>query len=153
MSALILGSGGEGFFGFACTLLLTTVSGMIALFAANFSRPAGAGLGIASLSLFLFTAVSGTLLMIHGPLKADGTFSMTAVPVLLILGSGIPGAAAVALGWRSLRRKRRNVSGTCSRCGYSLRGLLEARCPECGLRFPPHMPVPPPHQRNSAGDD
>src|SRR5689334_14789076 len=27
--------------------------------------------------------------------------------------------------------------GSCWECGYSLRGLAEARCPECGRRFDP----------------
>lgn len=29
---------------------------------------------------------------------------------------------------------------SCLGCGYSLRGLLEARCPECGQPFDPHDP-------------
>jgi hypothetical protein len=31
-------------------------------------------------------------------------------------------------------------SATCLNCGYSLRGLTEPRCPECGVPFRPESP-------------
>jgi hypothetical protein len=31
----------------------------------------------------------------------------------------------------------RRLEGKCVRCGYMLRGLPEARCPECGAAFNP----------------
>ena len=34
------------------------------------------------------------------------------------------------------------VERTCLRCGYDLRGLPAARCPECGLPFDPNAPLP-----------
>ncbi len=35
--------------------------------------------------------------------------------------------------WRGpLRRRRRRRLGLCERCGYDLRGQIDARCPECG---------------------
>ncbi len=34
-----------------------------------------------------------------------------------------------------LRRARRRAAGRCLRCGYSLSGLSETRCPECGTEF------------------
>lgn len=36
---------------------------------------------------------------------------------------------------RTLKRRRRRISGLCLECGYDLRGSLE-RCPECGADFP-----------------
>lgn len=34
-----------------------------------------------------------------------------------------------------IKQKRASVSVPCPKCGYDLRGLFEARCPECGSRF------------------
>ncbi len=45
-------------------------------------------------------------------------FLAVAVPTLLV--------------WRFLPKFPR---GHCRRCGYNLKGLTEARCPECGARF------------------
>jgi hypothetical protein len=36
--------------------------------------------------------------------------------------------------WLSCRRPRRSRR-YCARCGYSLRGLINPRCPECGMPF------------------
>ena len=36
-----------------------------------------------------------------------------------------------------LRRARRRAAGCCLSCGYSLTGLSERRCPECGTEFDP----------------
>lgn len=36
-----------------------------------------------------------------------------------------------------LRRARRRAAGCCLSCGYSLAGLSEPRCPECGSQFGP----------------
>jgi hypothetical protein len=38
-----------------------------------------------------------------------------------------------------LRRRRRRRRGLCRNCGYNLRGLTEARCPECGKAFDPEL--------------
>jgi hypothetical protein len=38
----------------------------------------------------------------------------------------------LALWGRKIRRRRR---GLCVYCGYDLRGLVEPRCPECGMAF------------------
>jgi len=38
-----------------------------------------------------------------------------------------------------LRRYRLTLKDCCTRCGYSLTGLIEPRCPECGSGFPPDL--------------
>lgn len=40
------------------------------------------------------------------------------------------------LNW-SFRQHRRKVKNHCPQCGYSLTGLIHARCPECGTPFQP----------------
>jgi hypothetical protein len=46
-------------------------------------------------------------------------------------------AAAVAVPtWQAFRR-RMHTPGICDACGYTLIGLSEPRCPECGTPFPP----------------
>jgi hypothetical protein len=40
--------------------------------------------------------------------------------------------AAIWLWWLDLRRPK---PGRCAACGYDLRGLQNARCPECGRPF------------------
>jgi hypothetical protein len=42
---------------------------------------------------------------------------------------------AIAFVRGPLRRHRRRAENLCAWCGYDLRGLPEARCPECGTRF------------------
>jgi hypothetical protein len=37
-----------------------------------------------------------------------------------------------------MRRARRRLRGSCLQCGYSLTGLIEPRCPECGRAFVLH---------------
>jgi hypothetical protein len=45
--------------------------------------------------------------------------------------------------WITLRRAPRVYTpGLCRECGYSLRGLLEPRCPECGAGFDPSKVSP-----------
>ncbi len=36
---------------------------------------------------------------------------------------------------RAWRRRRRLEKGVCGGCGYNLQGMLEGRCPECGLKY------------------
>ncbi|MEW6199763.1 MAG: hypothetical protein AB1601_14000 [Planctomycetota bacterium] len=51
------------------------------------------------------------------------------------------GSAALAILmfslWRRAGRAVRRAEGRCERCGYSLQGLFEPRCPECGTPFTP----------------
>lgn len=48
----------------------------------------------------------------------------------------------------ALGRRIRRLEGKCARCAYSLRGLTEPRCPECGNPFNPadleELAEPPP---------
>ena len=41
------------------------------------------------------------------------------------------------------RETRVEAESRCARCGYDLRGLPEARCPECGRPFEPEEPIRP----------
>lgn len=44
----------------------------------------------------------------------------------------------------SLFARRRGVRGRCSKCGHDLRGLPEARCPECSTPFAAQAPATAP---------
>lgn len=61
------------------------------------------------------------------------TFTMRVVTcplwILLLVFSSYP---AIAFIRGPLRRRRRRKRGLCIHCGYSLTGLPESRCPECG---------------------
>lgn len=55
---------------------------------------------------------------------------------LIFLVLGFP--AGMVGGWKTLKlmhRRRRRARRRCERCGYDLRGLSSARCPECGEAF------------------
>lgn len=68
-------------------------------------------------------------------------FYVFSFPCILILVGEVIGV------WWLLRYSPRRIErirrtrGLCAKCGYSLRGLLEPRCPECGTPFDP-APVP-----------
>jgi hypothetical protein len=47
---------------------------------------------------------------------------------------GLP--VAVFRGLKRAQRRRRSNRGQCIWCGYLLRGLTSARCPECGRALP-----------------
>ena len=53
------------------------------------------------------------------------------VPFVIWIGAG---TAGILEGVRTYRRASRRV-GECSKCGYSLSGLIVPRCPECGKPF------------------
>ncbi len=55
------------------------------------------------------------------------------IPILLALLFSLYPAVLFIRG--PLRRYRRRKKGLCVKCGYSLRGLPEPRCPECGGRI------------------
>lgn len=45
----------------------------------------------------------------------------------------------VILVHKEVKLVRRQEQGLCVGCGYDLRGLSEARCPECNTPFDPEM--------------
>ena len=49
-------------------------------------------------------------------------------------------APLTAATWRFGRRKNRARNNQCVNCGYSLRGLISSRCPECGGQIAPGRP-------------
>jgi hypothetical protein len=52
-----------------------------------------------------------------------------------VLFGVFPMAALIGGPLRSWRRWSRRRRGLCIKCGYSLTGLLEPRCPECGRKI------------------
>jgi hypothetical protein len=109
--------------------------------------------------------VNGTLHIVHSrravlrrPPTKDKTvagFSIKTIRVgsTLASGVGVPfwsvsimfaAYPLMALAYGPWRRRRRRRRGKCIACGYSLRGLPEPRCPECGRPFDPnrmHIPM------------
>ncbi len=72
----------------------------------------------------------------------------------LALRTGAPlllGAGALWAGY-TMRRRIRRLEGKCAQCAYSLRGLAEPRCPECGAAFNPKdypdLSAPQPERRS-----
>jgi hypothetical protein len=72
-----------------------------------------------------------------------GPFYVRRIGVGKVIASGVGGpfwaVFAVLMAWPALafvrgpvRRWRRRREGRCTQCGYSLKGLPEPRCPECG---------------------
>jgi|GEM_PF-3134506 len=63
-----------------------------------------------------------------------GEFSYFRLPVWLPVSLMIlfPIRLMIAGPWRQRRRRKKNQ---CVSCGYSLHGLTEARCPECGTTY------------------
>jgi hypothetical protein len=115
------------------TVLLTGpilfISGLVTATVAGNSRYGSAmWVGIAHCGVcLLFVVLVNTLdwsprEAIH-PFEAIGSF----------FSSAIGGAM-----WMALRRApREREPWTCVGCGYLLYGLIEPRCPECGLKFDP----------------
>jgi hypothetical protein len=68
-----------------------------------------------------------------GSLRASGV----GVPFWLVFAMLAIGPTAAFMRG-PLRRRRRRKRGECIHCGYSLTGLTELRCPECGRPFTPH---------------
>lgn len=80
---------------------------------------------------------TGFGLGLHPPYSGSATWRAGGRTVLrwyplwpLVLVVGLPTCLLV---W--LDRRRRIPPGHCQRCGYNLKGLTEARCPECGQAF------------------
>jgi hypothetical protein len=67
----------------------------------------------------------------------EGTFYALAIGLTAVLWVFGPGIAILFL----VRRQHRlGKSGRCFQCGYDLRGLDSARCPECGMPFKRDVP-------------
>ncbi len=65
----------------------------------------------------------------------------------LLLALGGPVACGVFLD-RLLDRRRATDGPSCPSCGYSVRYLPDARCPECGERWRPEVLQPGPQRRS-----
>lgn len=81
-----------------------------------------------ALLLYLLVASQLRHMDVYGtdPFMVLGMYAWGIAAVLAILATGVREAR--------LRRTRRRRT-LCARCGYSLRGLREPRCPECGASF------------------
>ncbi len=113
-------------------VVLTTGLGLLALPLRSYSMAARVTLA----GFFGQAVVSFTFLFLNWRLVAPGMADWLLFPVLLLLiGWGLP--FSLVEGIVFLRRRYAPVYavGHCSRCDYDLRGLVEPRCPECGLPF------------------
>lgn len=54
---------------------------------------------------------------------------------IVLLFNGVAGVWAFVVLWGIQKSFYRMAEGLCFHCGYSLRSLIESRCPECGLEF------------------
>lgn len=95
-----------------------------------------------SLSVLMLAGVA-VLSYLIGPLPRELDSTRGLVTPLGFLAAGL-----LALwGWNFARKRAWILEGKCARCGYLLRGLTEARCPECGTPFnasdPEQGAVPP----------
>ena len=72
-----------------------------------------------------------------GATEAQGISIQFWVPTVALLL--YPALATARFLWRQRGRRKR---GECLQCGYSLRGLVEPRCPECGRPFVPLAALP-----------
>lgn len=105
-----------------------------ALLIAAVAMPLSVGSGFLAAFLGLVTPYepAGALLLIVG----------------LLLAVGGPVACGVFLD-RLLDRRRATDGPSCPSCGYSVRYLPDARCPECGERWRPDV-LQPGTERRSA---
>ncbi len=85
---------------------------------------------MALLSLFMFSCLAWGLV----PAMSD------------FVGMRVYAAAAIMGVLEAMLVRRRNAAiraerdpTRCRECGYMLRGLVEARCPECGTAFDPEL--------------
>lgn len=90
---------------------------------------------IESLALVVGLAVFGTLIVIiiQGDTDAAGALVFG---LLLIIGCGV----AMAFTSRHFQ-PRATALGVCASCGYDLRGIHSARCPECGHEVEVNEPL------------
>ena len=139
---LALGRGG-------CSLWITVVSTLAVLIfvcavVGLIARQAGSwrlligGVAAFNVSLYLGGVISTRVLGISPALPVVPPASE--IPILIF---GLALTMLMALGaWGAAGRRRRRVGPYppyCEVCGYSLVGLRDARCPECGSSFPSHV--------------
>ena len=70
------------------------------------------------------------------PSSSTSALNLVFGPIAILLGAPILFLLGIPLVWTILRRLRPSEELRCRHCGYSLIGLPEPRCPECGLPFP-----------------
>lgn len=100
----------------------------------------GQSLAIASLFVEYYRTHQRVLGWRLLPFESD---SLTVLCVVLIL---VVGAYTIAFTWLTrwfsswrLGNRASESAGVCPRCGYSLTGLVEPRCPECATPFDPSL--------------
>lgn len=69
------------------------------------------------------------------PLLAWFDITETLTDWVVLLLNGVAGAWAFVVLWDIQKSFQRVAESRCVGCGYSLRGLREPRCPECGTEF------------------
>jgi len=87
-------------------------------------------------SISMYALTSDNVWRIHGELGVGQTHSLPLLPWPMhsLLDSLFYAAiwGAIFFGFTTARRLIRAKRGRCPRCGYDLRGNLDAGCPECG---------------------
>lgn len=86
-------------------------------------------------------AVRGSRNISEDGLAAGLTVLFFFLPVACVVALA---AGTIAVAWSSVRSIPR---GYCAQCGYSLKGLTEPRCPECGTPFNPESGSSAPESR------
>ncbi len=67
--------------------------------------------------------------------REQKAYIVAAWVLVATFAGGLLPLATASVKWLRIRRRRRR--GRCCRCNYSLQGLTEPRCPECGTAFDP----------------
>ncbi len=83
---------------------------------------------------------------LYGPGRSSST-DVIALFLAPLWGMAVGGAGygvGRAIAGIVFRRCELPYPPLCEKCGYSLRGLNEPRCPECGTTFRPNRPTPGP---------
>jgi hypothetical protein len=128
------------FVGFAAIGYLLGLSSLVVVwFSARIGRSL-AGLSIAAGVLTVVSWLCGLRYDLWWPNSGVRDYclelSLSAGPALLL------GGIALSIANRKMSKARQQRVGyRCSKCGYELWGLHEARCPECGTGFSPDRMV------------
>ena len=105
---------------------LVSVIGQFSVSSGNRQRPGKAIAVVAAAFFSLLVIGEGIWLLLNGIKLGGATF--------LAMGLMICAAASMKLreGLRGARQLRRRQENECLKCGYSLKGIVADRCPECG---------------------